>query len=134
MFKRRSAHGIFSAPQILTISKPTNPVKLSGMSSLEEARPIGADSVIPDPASVDQNGGSGNGTAEGPLDGEPMQTRAYEGASTPDPPRTPSPVKSVDLHPLRSHPVVSRSGAESAAPPPDFSRYIIDIHVPTRTR
>jgi hypothetical protein len=136
MFKRRSAHGIFSSPQYPVISSPTNFVKLSGMGSMGEAPPTGVNSVIPDSAPTKELNGIGEAGAVGePLVQDIDQTEALHDPSSPELPselpQTPPP-KTRDFQPLKSHPVTSSDDEETAPPPPDFTRR--GIHIPTRTR
>lgn len=123
MFKRRSAHGIFSSPQPPIISSPSNFVKLSGM---DQRGLVAANSVVADV----------NDNIDGGAEGEPLVHDIFQVESSPEPisqETSQMPVNRLDFQPLGSHPVASSSEEEDIAPPPpDFTRR--GIHIPTRTR
>ncbi|KAF2000224.1 hypothetical protein P154DRAFT_534889 [Amniculicola lignicola CBS 123094] len=130
MFKRRSAHGIFSSPQHPTISSPTNFVKLSGPASMGDLPPPASNSVMTD-AKSDDPGAGDSAVVEEAIAHQFQTVQAQVSPNVQESVHTPSSERRSSFQPLASHPVASSSDEDTAPPPPDFTRR--GIHIPTRT-
>ncbi|KAF2814695.1 uncharacterized protein BDZ99DRAFT_515473 [Mytilinidion resinicola] len=130
-FKRRSAHGLFSSPQLPTASSPHAIIAMAGMlGDHGDRRPVSPSTIAS--GTEDQIEHAIDGGAVGAV-GEPLVQdfqELYHGPNV-SAPRTPVNTPVSRPSPLGSHPVVS-SDEETAPAPPDFTSR--GIHIPTRTR
>jgi hypothetical protein len=127
--KRRSGHRFFSS---FPISGPTNFVKISGMSSMNEPIPAIVNSAVG--GTHDGDGRIREAEIAEPLVDDLQQVHhGKENVSVQEPTAPPiDDMLNYPPRPLSSHPIQKSPDEEAAPPPPDFTRR--GIHIPLRTR
>ncbi|KAF2692012.1 hypothetical protein K458DRAFT_398373 [Lentithecium fluviatile CBS 122367] len=127
----RSGHGFFSSAQVSAISGPTDFVKLSRMSSVDEPIPATVNSAVAD--THDGEDRIGEPMVREPLVHDLQQVHhEFENMSVQE---STAPLSdttsSFQPQPLGSHLTSKSEDEDSAPPPPDFTRR--GIHIPMRT-